>query len=75
MLSWEGIKPKAFNLNSKVKGGFEGPRQEKLQNQAILLVVSKKIGSKEFTLGSRSEVWKNEVALMSHHFPAKSQKS
>ena len=28
---------------------------------------------KEFTIGSKSKVWKNEVALKWHHFPAKPQ--
>ena len=28
-------------------------------------------GSKEFTLGYWSKVWKNDVALMWHHFPSK----
>ena len=28
-------------------------------------------GSKEFMLGSWSKIWKNDVALMWHHFPSK----
>lgn len=30
-------------------------------------------GPKEFTLGSSTSVWKNEVALTWHHFPLKSR--
>jgi hypothetical protein len=47
-----------------------GVRPKKLWNWATLLVGSKRmLDCREFTLGSKSKVWENEVALMMwHHF-------
>ena len=58
-----------------VGGCTEGSKTSGSSKLSDLHDQDQNFGPGESELGSGFKVWKNEIALMWHHFPAKAQKS